>query len=1106
MNRQLQLLILLSFGTSLQGTSFTTLAQAQVYAKSHPEYVKPDTSDWLNPVFTTFQKKLLPTMFQRLWMWFGFKTKAWDFRAFDRLLHTMIDERKKEIPTGEFAERLTPQPGDKFIIWGDVYSAFHSLVRDLTFLQQQEIIDDHLKIKQNYYFVFNGNVVDGSPYGLETLTLVLRLMQANPARVIYTRGYYETDERWQNFELMNEIKIRFSEETEQYKEIAKRLGTFFNTLPIGLYLTQQKKESLDVIVLSSNKKASQNLDDRDLARLFDVEKSRGYFQYKEERAKPVKNINVRAFITGEDRSISYHLTQGLTLIGAVEGAMRWMVFSSPTERNQRLYKFYYDAFVQLNITRDINGWTIALFHQKARDQKGFVKAAVYNIVSGHTIKGKKDGTDVKDFFFGSTMDLSKGASPIGKRVDEGLQLAFDKARVEKMVPSIMPRLTIVNDEYTPQKTRFAVDDLIAKGISILIGSQGSASLESYLDLIEDEKVLVLFPFTGAPEFRKPNLSHLIHYRGSYIREGEELIKYALEALKARKVAIFYQDDAFGRGALEGARRALKEAGITEYIEVPHERNVVNYTKQATLINDFSPDTILFSTNTLSIRNLIHLMGVQYFAGKNLLGLSVYEDAFERYLKDIGLTFVLIRMVPDPKVSNLPIAKEYRQWADKNNFSYDKVAFEQFINANILFEILKHIKGPITQEKIIEFAQNMKNYPLKGLVLNFNPETRELSDTLWIDPGNNREWIKKSTWDVATRARAVKKAKEQLRFGALMDLSKGIRSQGKAVKAGIELRLTEAKEQKLPKLPVITIVDDQYDPKVTKKEVEKLLKEAVDVMVCSMGSPTLESYLDLVKKGDVASLFPITGAPLFRTPDLKNIINLRASYATEAKVLSEYALNQIQAKKITLFYQNDAFGKGLLDAAQAVFKERNFADALAIPYERNTADFTTQIRQAQEFNPDAILFFSTATATRNFIRQFGVKKAATVKMLGNSDIGETSFLNFAKDTGIQFICVSVVPNPQTSTLPIVQQYRTQSQKQNIPLDIFSLEAYMGIDILLEAIQLIKDGVTKDKLLEVISSFKNKEYKGLMLNFDPQDRTLLHTLWLNTGTPEWQMIQA
>lgn len=183
--------------------------------------------------------------------------------------------------------------------------------------------------------------------------------------------------------------------------------------------------------------------------------------------------------------------------------------------------------------------------------------------------------------------------------------------------------------------------------------------------------------------------------------------------------------------------------ITDFVEIPHERNTIDFKKQVEALKKANPDTILFSTNATPIRGIIRQMGVEFFSGKKLLGVSVYEDAFEEFLKNKGLKFVLIRMVPDPEKSDLQIAKEYRAAADAVGMKYDKVSFEQYINASIFFELLKRIEGVATKEKIIDAAQRIKNHTFKGLKLDFNPETRELSPVLWIDSGT-RPWIEKST--------------------------------------------------------------------------------------------------------------------------------------------------------------------------------------------------------------------------------------------------------------------------------------------------------------------------------------------------------------------------
>ena len=47
--------------------------------------------------------------------------------------------------------------------------------------------------------------------------------------------------------------------------------------------------------------------------------------------------------------------------------------------------------------------------------------------------------------------------------------------------------------------------------------------------------------------------------------------------------------------------------------------------------------------------------------------------------------------------------------------------------------------PYTTDKIIQAIESMKSYPFKGLILNFDPETRELSKQVWIDNGE-KHWL------------------------------------------------------------------------------------------------------------------------------------------------------------------------------------------------------------------------------------------------------------------------------------------------------------------------------------------------------------------------------
>ncbi len=1099
---------------SITFAHFFTLSQAESYAKVLPKSVMPDNKNWQHPVFDSFHRKQRPNFFSRLSMRFGLGKKLFDIGVFKDVLEQMVGEREKKKRDTPFGQQFKPIANDTFLIWTDLFGAFHSFLRDLAYLKERNIIDDSFKIiKPNYYVVFNGNVVGGSPFILETFFVVLLLMKKNPNHVFYTCGSHEIEERWQNFELIRELKMRGEGFSKELIPFASLFNRFFKSLPLALFLTQDEKDRLETVLIGNNDKIKNYLTANNLSQLLNTKDQHSTFLLSKKRSSNAtsdenkKTVQLQAYITGEDRAINFHVTTGLSLIGSFEGATKWLVFSSPTERNQILYNFHYDAFAEIKIAKRINSWTIALINQDIKKLEGFQEAALYNLITGREIfvSGERKKSTVINF--GSTMDLSKGASPIGKKVKEGLELAFDRELVTDSIANLIPQIRTIDDEYTPHKTRGAVEELMKDGTTFLIGSQGSASLESYLDMIQRGDVLVLFPFTGSPLFRNQNLKNILHYRGSYIREGEELINYALKDLKSKKIALFYQDDAFGRGALEGARRTLKEEGMTSFIEVPHERNVVDYKSQAEKIKEANPDTILFFTNALAIRGLIRQLGVQYFAGKKLLGLSVYEDAFERFLKDKGLEFVLIRMVPDPATSTLQIAKEYREWADRKNLSYDKVAFEQYINASILFLILSKIKGPITKEAIIKVGESFNNYSFKGLNLNLNPETRELSETLWIDPGQGA-WIARYAKSVP-RKTAIEKEElvendNVLRLGSTIDLSLGAKVQGKAVQAGLEIRLKQAQVEMLKKIPTISIIDDAYTPSETKKDVKKFLSEGISTLICPVGSPTLESYLDLVKEGSVSVFFPITGAPMFREENLSHLIHLRASYATEGRVLTEYALDTLETKKLALFYQEDSFGRGLLDASVELLKERKISDYIAVPYKRNKMDFSEQVARISEFKPEAILFFTTSIAGRSFIRQYGIQNIKSLKLIGNSDFGEERVIKFMKDTGLSFTYVNVMPNPLTSTLEIVKQFNEACKTYNVTPDIFSLEAYVSMDLFLTTMQSIEKPVTREKIMSELIAIKGEDYKGLYLQFDPKTRTLLHTLWFNEGAPEWKKI--
>ena len=66
----------------------------------------------------------------------------------------------------------------------------------------------------------------------------------------------------------------------------------------------------------------------------------------------------------------------------------------------------------------------------------------------------------------------------------------------------------------------------------------------------------------------------MNIRASYFQETEAMVEHLTKDLGATKIAIMYQDDAFGQAGLAGVRKALEKRQMQLAGEGTFERNTV----------------------------------------------------------------------------------------------------------------------------------------------------------------------------------------------------------------------------------------------------------------------------------------------------------------------------------------------------------------------------------------------------------------------------------------------------------------------------------------------------------------------------------------------------
>jgi len=301
---------------------------------------------------------------------------------------------------------------------------------------------------------------------------------------------------------------------------------------------------------------------------------------------------------------------------------------------------------------------------------------------------------------------------------------------------------------------------------------------------------------------------------------------------------------------------------------------------------------------------------------------------------------------------------------------------------------------------------------------------------------------------------------------------------------------------------LTVLDDQGDMRHAKNNIKKLKKNQSPLFISFLGTEAVKTALPFIQKNNICALFPLEGASQFRLEEYKNLIFFRASYKEELEALIDYAKGA-EKDRIAIFYEESEWGKSVYQTLKDVLASRHMELFAEASYPQDTLSVSKAAKELAAKAPNAIVCVAHSRPAYNFIQQIVNRGLHKTVILGLS-----SLISIQKplkgSRGIKIVTSSVVPDPEKSTIQIVQEYRTDLKKyfSNREPSTYSLEGYINAALLTECTKLITFPLTSEKLLQSIEKLKKVRFKGIELIFDPKTRTLCHHVWINDGRKkEW-----
>lgn len=274
-------------------------------------------------------------------------------------------------------------------------------------------------------------------------------------------------------------------------------------------------------------------------------------------------------------------------------------------------------------------------------------------------------------------------------------------------------------------------------------------------------------------------------------------------------------------------------------------------------------------------------------------------------------------------------------------------------------------------------------------------------------------------------------------------------------------------------------NDSYQPAKTVAAVKKLVEEdKVFALVSGLGTPNNAAVMDYLVQNNVPHVGPATGSSILAMPLKKNVYAVQLNYTTEGTLLTQYAFDQGGAKKVSVFYQNDAFGKEGLDAINAELKRRNAPEATAVSYETADTNFAAQALKLQTSGADTVILYAVPKPGGSVIAEM-TKLGYKPKLLSSAVINDPAIFQLA-GAGIEGAIIPAwLPAYDDLTNPKIVEWQGYMKKYapNEQMGGFALSGWVEAQILTEGLKRAGKDLTREKLLQALDQLK--DYKDSLL---------------------------
>jgi len=354
---------------------------------------------------------------------------------------------------------------------------------------------------------------------------------------------------------------------------------------------------------------------------------------------------------------------------------------------------------------------------------GAVFALATSALPTQAFENQAEGVLETEIVLGSSQPMSGTLAYMGKAVDEGIRTYFDMVNAQGGVHGRRLKLITYDDELKPAKSVANAKLLIERdNVLAMVGNVGHATNISAYEYSSTKRVPTIGALSISDLTTNPPRELLYVLPSPQSTETAAYIDYAVETLQAKRVAMLYQNDGWGKPAYDVALRQLEKHGLQMVEAQSFERFATDLTSQVFKLKQAEPDVVI-----------VYALGqeaVQFFRGAEKLGWqpTVFGAGGLNDPKFVALlgrtqSKLYVASYYDAVEGNNPAIRtffeRYTQLYPKSAPS--SMALMGYSAAAVAVEALRRAGAEPSRTKVVAALDNLRNFDQKiGPAITFQP--------------------------------------------------------------------------------------------------------------------------------------------------------------------------------------------------------------------------------------------------------------------------------------------------------------------------------------------------------------------------------------------------